>query len=212
MARWGYAEESRRYRDLDTGRYLSAASERAVRDDYVARKQAAITDLAGRVAAGEVGVPDWERQMQRHLRDLHANEYAFGKGGRQQVTEAEGQQITAVVTEQERYLRDFAASVARGELTVGQIAHRAGMYAAAATTSYHRGKAATYDGLRLPAQPGDGGTPCLSRCLCSWSIDETDGEWEATWVLDGGEHCAGCVARSQRWAPYIQVKPVAVAA
>jgi hypothetical protein len=212
MSRWGYSEESRRYRNLDTGRYVSAASERAIRDDYIARNQQGITDLAGKVATGKVGVAEWERAMQRHMRDLHANEYAFGKGGRQQVTDAEGQQIARVVSEQERYLADFAAAIARGELTPAQIAARAAMYGDAARSSYHRGKAAAYDGLMLPGYPGDGLTNCLSRCLCSWSIDEDEAEWRATWVLDGGEHCAGCVARSERWAPYTQMKPLEVAA
>jgi hypothetical protein len=212
MADWQFDESSRRYRDAASGKFVSASSERAIRDDYSARKQADIATVAGRVAAGDLAVADWERAMQRSIRELHANEFAFGRGGRRQVTEQEWQQLGAVATEQERYLRDFAAAIARGELTEKQIANRASMYGDAATTSYHRGKAATYDGLRLPAQPGDGGTACVSRCLCAWQVDETDGEWEATWVLDGGEHCDGCIARSQRWAPYIQVKPVRVAA
>jgi hypothetical protein len=209
---WQYDEPSRRYRDAASGRFVSAAGERAIRDDYIGRKQAAITEAAGKVASGELGVAEWERTMQRTLREMHGTQLAFGRGGRQQVTATEWQRLGGVVSEQERYLADFAAAIARGELTPAQIAARAAMYGDAARSSYHRGKAATYDGLALPGYPGDGLTNCLSRCLCSWSIDESDEEWRATWVLDGGEHCAGCVARSGQWAPYVQPKPVGVAA
>lgn len=212
MPAWQYDESSRRYRDTASGRFVSAASERAIRDDYIGRKQAAITEAAGKVASGDMTVAAWEREMQRTLREMHGTQLAFGRGGRQQVTDTEWSRLSGVVSEQERYLADFAAAIARGELTPAQIAPRAAMYGDAARSSYHRGTAATYDGLMLPGYPGDGLTNCLSRCLCSWSIDESDEEWRATWVLDGGEHCAGCVDRAAMWNPYVQARAVEVAA
>jgi hypothetical protein len=211
---WQYDEPSRRYRDAASGRFVSAAGERAIRDDYIGRKQAAITEAAGKVASGELGVAEWERTMQRTLREMHGTQLAFGRGGRQQVTATEWQRLGGVVSEQERYLADFAAAIARGDLTPAQIAARAAMYGDAARSSYHRGKAAAYDGLALPGYPGDGGdgAVCLSRCLCSWEITETDAEWLAYWRLDGGEHCQGCVWRSEQWSPFIQMKSEMVAA
>lgn len=212
MPAWQYDESSRRYRSTETGRYVSAASERAIRDDYATRKGQQIADMAGKVAAGDMTVAAWERRMQRTIRELHANEFAFGRGGRQQVTDAEWARLAGVATEQERYLAEFAAAIARGELTPAQVAARAAMYGDAARSSYERGRAATYDGLSLPGYPGDGETPCLTNCLCSWAIDDDEAEWRATWELDGGEHCAGCVARSELWNPYVQARAVGVAA
>jgi hypothetical protein len=46
MPDWQYDEPSRRYRDTAGGRYVSASSERAIRDDFVQRKQADIAALA----------------------------------------------------------------------------------------------------------------------------------------------------------------------
>jgi hypothetical protein len=110
------------------------------------------------------------------------------------------------------YLRGFAESIQAGDVTAGQIAARTSLYLAAAEGSYAYGKAASYDALDLPGMPGDGGTPCLVRCLCSWQIEESDDEYRATWQLDGGEHCPGCEERAARWAPFVQPKDAGVAA
>lgn len=211
MPAWQYDEPSRRYRNAETGRYVSAASERAIRDDYIGRRQADIKAAAGKVASGELAVAQWERQMQRTLREMHGVQASFGAGGRKQVPEALWQRMAGVVTAQEQYLADFAAAIARGELSQAQIAARAAMYGDAARSSYHQGKAAAFDGLTLPAMPGQG-TPCMVNCACEWEIVETDGEWRATWTLGATEHCQGCIDRAATWNPYTQPRAVGVAA
>jgi hypothetical protein len=208
---WTFDESARRYRGPD-GRFLSASGERALRDDFLARKQAETATLAGRVARQEITVQQWEKQMQRVVQEAHGVQYAYGAGGRRQVTDDGWRQLSDVVGKQHEYLRNFAEQLKRGELTEAQIAARAGMYADAANASYWQGKATTYDGLDLPGQPGIG-TACLTNCRCAWEIVETDTEWQATWnAADDGGTCGTCADRASMWNPYVQARMVEVAA
>ena len=54
----------------------------------------------------------------------------------------------------------------------------------------------------MPCYPGDGGTECLSNCRCSWDITQTETAIEATWEVNA-EACPGCVARGERYSPYV---------
>lgn len=211
MSDWTYDESARRYRG-PSGRFLSASSERALRDDFLSRKQAETATLAGQVARQEITVQQWEKRMQRVVQEVHGVQYAYGAGGRRQVTDDGWRQLGDVVQRQHEYLRNFAGQLKRGELTEAQIAARAGMYADAANASYWQGKATTYAGLVLPGYPADGGTQCLTQCLCWWSVEEDEAEWRATWNLAASEHCAGCVDRAATWNPYVQARVVEVAA
>lgn len=213
MARWGYSEGSRRYRNLDTGRWLSASSERAVRDDFMARRKAEVDDLSAKLASGDVTVRAWERAMQAHVKQTHGVLYAEGRGGRRRVPDAEWKSLATVVKAQYGYLRAFAEQAAAGELTAAQIATRSAMYLDAATASHARGVTASYGGLELEQHPGDGQTQCLSNCTCSLSIDEGDGEWRVTWRLGDGEpHCEDCPRMAGDWSPLVVPKPAEVAA
>src|SRR3982751_1969726 len=100
MARWGYSEGSRRYRNLDTGRWLSASSERAVRDDFMARRQAEVADLSANLANGSVTARAWEKGMQAHIKQAHGVLYSEGRGGRRQVPDAEWKALAGVVKAQ----------------------------------------------------------------------------------------------------------------
>jgi hypothetical protein len=77
------------------------------------------------------------------------------------------------------------------------------MYVNGGTMSFEQGQASAW-GLAhsLPCYPGDGGTPCLSNCRCSWEIKETEAAIEATWQVNA-EACSGCVARGQRYSPLV---------
>lgn len=206
MPSWQFDESTHQYRNQSTGRFLSPSGERGIAADYLAKRAQAVADLSAKVADGRVTAQQWETGMQKAIREAHGVQFALGRGGRAQVAADEWKALGGVVDTQNAYLRNFAEQLANGELTEAQIAARASMYVDAANSSYWQGKAATYDGLDLPALPGDGGTNCLSRCLCGWEIEEDDAEWRATWTLDGGEHCAGCVDRASEWNPYTQAK------
>lgn len=201
MADWAYDSTARRYRDRVSGRFLSATEMAEIRDDLQARLRAGVRDLTERLADGRLTVQQWERAMQAQIKQVHALEYAFGRGGRKQMTADDWRELGHVVREQWAYLRNFAQHVATGQMTAGQIAARAGMYLNATTTSYEQGRGAAF-GIRLPAYPGQG-SECLSQCHCRWVIAETETQWHATWTLGAAEHCDTCRVRAGTWAPLV---------
>jgi len=99
------------------------------------------------------------------------------------------------LTEQRRYLANFANDVQRGALTPAQIVARAALYAAATRATY---SAARWSDAYLPAHPGDGSSECLVHCQCQW-VQRADGYY---WTLGTSEHCPTCLRRASEWSPY----------
>lgn len=95
------------------------------------------------------------------------------------------------------YLDSFVEQVAAGDYAglEKQLRARAALYTGSVKSIFWEGKT---KGLNLPGMPGDGQTPCLQNCRCSWQIRD-DG---AYWRLSDAEHCSGCVERSRKWNPY----------
>lgn len=205
MPEWQYDSASKRYRNKASGRYLSAAASVDLRDDFVQRQRAGLTTLAERLGAQEVSVQAWEAEMRTAVRQIHAVEYAFGRGGTNALTEADDLAIRGLVSDQWAYLHTFAEDVRAGLLSEGQIRARANQYAASSRQAYERGRAASF-GVQLPAYPGQG-TACKSACRCTWTIVETDDEFRCTWTRHATDSCETCTSRASSWAPLVIAKP-----
>lgn len=205
-SRFDWVESAHRYRDKQTGRFVSPTTIGELRDVVQSAQREAMADLARRLSEREITVAAFETGMRERIMVAQGVSFMFGRGGRQAMTADDRQALGELVAEQYGYLRGFAEDAAAGRMTAGQIRARSDLYGASAGGAYWRGRAASFDGLNLPGYPRDGQTPCRSRCQCSWSIDETEDEYEATWKLSSAEHCPGCVSRASRWSPYRQPK------
>jgi hypothetical protein len=205
MAEWEWNGASRRYRNKTTGRYLSASSSVDLRDDVVVRLRSEAADLARRLSAEEITVQEWESLMQRAIREVNSVQFAFGRGGRNAMADADRQALAELVNVQQGFLRQFAEDIADGALSEAQIAARSKLYQASSVQAYEQGRASAW-GVSLPAHPGDGSTPCKANCRCHWSIQDAGDEIHATWKLGGSEHCSTCKSRASTWAPLVITK------
>jgi hypothetical protein len=203
--RWEYDEASHRYRDTKTGRFLSPASAVDLRDDFQARRRVDLVNLTGRLADEEITVQQWETEMQSLVRQVHGVEYAFGRGGRNAMTDAELAELADLVKTQHGFLRQFAQDVASGKLSEAQIAARANLYYASSVQAYERGRAAGF-GVQPPHVPGDGSTPCGANCRCFLTYVETADEVHITWHKTANESCSGCKNRAASWKPLVIAK------
>lgn len=191
---WAYETDTRRYRDLETGRFLSASAQVELRDD-----------LAQMVTAGDLTPGAWEIEMRARVKLVTTTQYAFGRGGVQALTHEDRVAIGALGWAQFGFLHVFAGDIADGGLSAAQTAARAQLYFGSATSAYEQGPAAAHGGLVLPHYPGDGSTACLGNCRCHVSVNETDDAWEATWHT-AGNACAGCASRAAEWSPLVVPK------
>lgn len=208
MSEWQYdARPSvRRFRDVATGRFLSASKAIDLRDGFQERRRADVATLTRQLADQSLSVQDWERQMSDAIRQLHTAQYALGRGGINAMTAGDWDAAAALVEEQRRYLRDFARDVAAGNLSEAQIAARAKLYYSASVGTYERGRAAAWN-VVPPHVPGDGSTACGVNCRCTITYRETDTSVELRWKLQSGESCSGCKSRATSWSPLVMAKP-----
>lgn len=196
----------KRYRNLETGRFISRSNVLAMRDEYVNKQREWGKDLAGMVARKEISVQKFEREFRDRIKTTYGAEYMFGRGGKNAMTSQDWGRLGPMIREQYVFAHGFAADIAAGRLTEAQIAARADLYFSSATYAFERGHAAMFGELDLPAYPGDGGTACKMNCRCHWDIKETTTVWRATWRLTPGENCEGCRSRAGSWNPYEQEK------
>lgn len=209
MADWEWHAATKRYRDRDTGRFLSVTQVNALRDQFVDRRAEAFAGLAERLADEKLTVVDWLRAMRDSIKHATLAEYALGRGGMRAMTNRDNGRVGALVKAQYRYLQDFATAIKDGTLSPAQIRARAQLYARAATAAHGRGMSAAY-GVTLDRHPGDGHTRCLTNCRCSLRIEETADEVRVTWVVHhDSEACDDCLRLGADWAPLVITKEAA---
>jgi len=180
-----------------------------LRDAFIESSKGSFVRIAGKLVAGDNTLQQWTMSFREALKNEYLDEYALGKGGFVNMTQADFGSVGGMLRNQYGYLDKFAQDIADGKLSEAQIRNRSRMYADSATQAFERGKTRAQGVPELPAYPGDGSTACGSNCKCAWLIVETETTFECTWKLDvSATHCEDCLERSQSWAPYVVLKPV----
>jgi hypothetical protein len=203
--RWVWDPAIKRFRDTETGRLVRADTIRSLRDRFVESQEQQVGELAGALARAEITLQQWEFAFRQLILRALTAEYLLGRGGRQAMTQRDWGTIGALAKAQYEFARGFAADLAAGNLdTADAVAGRMAMYFGATREAHEIGRSEAYGMPRLPAYPCDGGTPCLTGCMCSWAIEETATEWRATWRLGmAQQHCSGCIGRAAAYAPIV---------
>ncbi|WP_300267812.1 hypothetical protein [Microbacterium sp.] len=208
--RWVWESGTRRYRDRETGRFISERRALELRDRYVESRGAQMRGFVDGVLDG-IDPTDrqaWGRAVSRvnrlgwrRIENTMITEYVYGRGGINAMTSADRAVLQSMLTEQRRYWRNFMTEARSGDLSAKQISARAQMYHHTSTAFHERGRARAW-GVVLPAEPGDGGTPCLSYCKCHWSFRAIEGGVECYWTPTGNP-CPGCEQNSNAWSPFV---------
>jgi hypothetical protein len=131
--------------------------------------------LSEMVADQAISPGDWQSALRQEIKDNYLTQYFVGRGGREQMTPQDWGSVGGMIGEQYGYLEDFAAEVAAGDLSQGQIYNRARMYINSSREAYERG---------------------LQRTV------EERGYTEHRWVLANAEHCEDCISLAEEgWKP-----------
>jgi len=149
-------------------------------------------------------VPEWEFQMREIIKDAYGAAYMLGRGGRFQMSYRDWSYLGRAVSEQYRYLNNFAAQVVSRPFNaedVAQAVRRANLYPLSARQVMQRGYTYARGVPELPYYPGDGSTPCLGNCGCHWDIEETATGWDCYWRLGKADNCEECPKREVRDSP-----------
>lgn len=196
---WEWSEAAHRYRNTDTGRFMSNEQMLAVRDTFIDSQRQYAGYNAREVVDGNLSKAEWEQRMREQVGTTFIDEYALGKGGRYQMTGDDWVKVAGMLDSQYQYLGQFATDL--DNLSEAEIAARSGLYFNSATQAYEKGRAASWEMPELEQVPGDGQTQCMSNCKCNLDIKETETGWDVYWKLGQAEHCDDCVNLSQQWNP-----------
>lgn len=176
---WRYDPRARRYRDTETGRFLTQARSRELIEQSIQATQSPIDELARLVAEGRLAPQDWRERMRQEIKNEVIRQYVLGRGGLEQMTQSDWGSVGGIISDQYRHLDrkagNFYDEVAAGNLSEGTIAARSRMYINSAREGYER---------------------ALSRRLADSEYDEEH------WFTTSGESCPDCMDyASLGWQP-----------
>lgn len=136
--------EQHRYRDDTTGRYLPARAVRADLDRFVDRAgRESARALTEQLRDGRIALPEWQTAMARAVKNINYAAVAAASGGVENMTAVERGRAGALIREQYKYLRGFAADIASGKQPLdGRAMRRAEMYMQAGRGTYYEQKRA----------------------------------------------------------------------
>ena len=173
---WRWDKRVGRYRDTVTGRFISKAHVLELLQFSINASNAAVDSLANYIANGMISPSDWMNAFRWEIKSEYIRQYLVGIGGRAQMTPSEWGKLGSLIKEQYQYLKGFAADVAKGEMTEGQIRARMNMYINSSREAYFVARGRVIVKLKL--------------------FDEV------IWTLGIAEHCPDCIERSEMgWMP-----------
>jgi len=202
--RWVFDQAKRIYGKVRGGT-VSNSKSIVWRDEYTAQVSDISSSLSNDLLNGKINIQQWTLGFRENLKNAYINQYRFGRGGTAAMTQADWGRIGRQLRDQYQYMNNFAAQIARGDLSTAQIEARMKLYFNSATQMYERGRAVSA-GVVLPQHPGDGKTQCRTNCKCEWEIVEYDDRFECFWRLNPAEHCPDCIDNSLTWNPLVIMK------
>lgn len=197
-----YSRLEKRYRETATLKDIPTQEMVDIRNRITDAGDAELRDLAVRRARGEIGRVQFETAFMERLIQMHGSQYVFGRGGIDAMGPDDFARLSESIRFQREHLYGFSDALSGGNLSELQAAIRAGMYAASGTRSFEHGKASSYGVLgELPLYPGDN-CEGLTRCRCSWDIEEDSDSIKAYWSLGGDHPCGPCQSNFAAYYPY----------
>ena len=197
-----YIRELRRYRNDETGKFVSRSTVLAYVDEITFAADDRINSLVKQWKDGTISASDFGEKMKAEIKQAHIVQACLGKGGRSEMAKSDWGSLGRTLREQYKYMNGFVSDLDSGRYTVesGQIEVRAQMYMRAARQSFEKAYAATWGIKKLPAYPGDGQSPCVTSCRCNWSFSQVGEEVHAKGnSVSAASICDVSKTRGQVW-------------
>lgn len=193
--RWGYDPKSSRYRNLDSGRFMSTKAVVKIRDDIVEKATVEARTLAGRVANGTLSAGDFGSEMRKLIKTVHGAQYSLGRGGVNALTRRDIGGLGRTLKAEYGFLDGFVRDLAAPNLDAAKVAARAELYMESSIKSYERGRASAL-GVKTPQNV----PPLHPACRCSLDYQTEDGKPVVYWRVADGP-CPACTAMASAYNP-----------
>ncbi len=170
-----WQDSTRRYRNADSGRFVSRAAVRASLDHVVEQQMDHVRALSADLVSGDLSLAAWRTSMVTALKTSHLEGAAVAKGGWLALTTDDYRWVTDRVRGQLTYLQRFHDDLAYGRAPMdGTVANRAAMYveAGVATNRAMESRMAVDRGEELERNIGNDDDHTCEGCQ-----DATDAGW-----------------------------------
>lgn len=134
--RFGWNPNAGRYVDLDTGRFLSRQRVEDIVEGRIEAGFERANNLLYAALEGTGRLEDWHAAMEQELKQAHLQIAALGKGGWNQMDQADYGRVGGKLGAEYGYLNDFAKAIKEGRLTLGDIENRMQQYESGIWSSY----------------------------------------------------------------------------
>lgn len=210
---WWWDDEDKVYRNDETGEVMDEYTMIALRDqivdwqvDYFAKwppeeeekpKKKDDPNILALLLLGLITLDVWESRMRKALQDASVIQYAFGRGGFDQVDIADWNFLEEWLLVQYSFLNNFSQDIADGLLSEAEIAARTYLYFSSAVAAFERGHSkAQHAELALTRFPGDCTSQCCARDRCYWLYAHQRRQIICHWVRTAAESCPTCIDRA----------------
>jgi hypothetical protein len=183
LSQYQYDPRSRRYRNRQSGQYLSAKTVRSAIDQIIDAETVKMRSLAQSLVDGNLALSDWQMQSATLLKALHVAMGLAAIGGLALASASALGYIASQIKKQYGYLNKMAQEIRNGEQALdGTLVSRSALYTQAGRELYENvvGKMAA-----------DGGAT------------------QEKSVLGAADHCGDCVGEAAKgWSPIGTLIPI----
>lgn len=136
---WSFDTNIGRYRDVNTGRFLSERDALKLTTRMVSTANKRLDQLTDLLLTEGMTLQNWEQQFAALIKQIHIAQFLLGRGGMGGIVPADYLRIANALRDEYRYLSQFAEDIAMSKLTPAQIKARARLYLNKARSSFWLG-------------------------------------------------------------------------
>jgi hypothetical protein len=134
-----YNYKNGKFRDNKTGKFLSKKRIKELTVENIEIQLKKLSKIGSKLIKGKFLLQDWLRETAQALKNLHAQQFLLGVGGRNNIRFEDYLVLARTLKEQYKYLRKFAIDCKSG-ITPLRFKYRLRLYALSSRGSYFLGK------------------------------------------------------------------------
>lgn len=182
MADYTFSPKNGRYRDSDSGRFVSEATVREAVDRLADDASARLASLSERLLSKDITLEMWQRDSMTVLKDAHVAAATIAHGGREQMGQDDWGFVGHRIRDEYQHLREFARQISDGTQALdGRVIARSKLYGQGARTTFTATQARDQAGYGMAQEKN---------------------------VLHADESCASCLGEdAKNWVPLGDLVP-----
>ena len=173
-ATFAYNAKSRRYKDVASGRYISAQQVRSAVDTIIDAESEKIRGIAQSLVDGQINLAEFQIQTSALLKNLHVSMGIAACGGVNAVSEKDLGYIGSLIKEQYKYLRSMSKQIKNGQQPLdGTLVARSALYTQAARAIFEDVQSRVAESAGCTEEksilaPADHCSQCVSEAAKGW--------------------------------------------